>query len=425
VIQRNITPLLLEALADTPVVMLVGARQTGKSTLVRWLASHEHPARYLTLDDGNVLAAAHHDPAGFLAGLDGPVVLDEVQRAPDLFLAIKAEVDRQRRPGRFLLTGSANVLLLPHLAQSLVGRMEIHALWPLSQGEKEWITEGFIDGVFSEHLPAWGGKPVSRTELLNQMVLPGGFPEIIGRSRESRRRAWFNAYVTTILQREVRDLAQIEGLTLLPRLLSLLAIRSTSLLNFSELSRSTAIPQTTLKRYLSLLETTFLIQTIPSWSGNLSKRLVKSFKIFFTDSGLMAHLLGFRADHDSVDTPHIGPLLENFVVMELRKQISWSRTQPQLFYFRTQTGREVDVILEDARGRMVAIEIKASATVDAYDFKSLKFLAEEVGERFHQGLVLYAGTEPIPFGPRLQALPVDALWRLFGPSQKQKSEKKK
>jgi uncharacterized protein len=424
-IRRNITPLLLEALADTPVVMLIGARQTGKSTLVRWLASGEHLARYLTFDDGNVLSAARHDPAGFLAGLDGPVVLDEVQRVPDLFMAIKAEVDRRRRPGRFLLTGSANVLFLPHLSQSLVGRMEILTLWPFSQGEKEGVPEGFIDGIFSENLPVWVGKPATRTDLLTKMVLPGGFPEILGRSRESRRRAWFNSYTTTILQREVRDLAQIEGLTLLPRLLSLLAVRSTSLLNFSELSRSTTIPQTTLKRYMSLLETTFLIQTLPSWSGNLGKRLVKSFKIFFTDTGLMAHLLGFKSEHEIIDTHQVGPLLENFVMMELRKQISWSRTQPQLFHFRTQTGREVDIILEDAQGRLVAIEIKASATVDAHDFKSLKFLAEEVGKRFHRGLVLYTGTEHIPFGPRLQALPVDALWRLFGTSQKQKSEKKK
>jgi len=424
-IRRNITPLLLEALADTPVVMLIGARQTGKSTLVRWLASGDHPARYLTFDDAVVLSAARHDPAGFLAGLEGPVVLDEVQKVPDLFLAIKAEVDRHRRPGRFLLTGSANVFFLPSLSESLVGRMEILTLWPFSQGEKEGIRESFVDTVFSENLPVLIGKPTTRTDLFTKMVLPGGFPEILSRSQESRRRAWFSSYVNTILQREVRDLAQIEGLTMLPRLLSLLAVRSTSLLNFSELSRSTTIPQTTLKRYMSLLETTFLVQTLPSWSGNLSKRLVKSFKIFFTDSGLMAHLLGLRADQGMADTPHVGPLLENFVVMELRKQISWSRIQPQLFHFRTQSGQEVDIILEDAQGRLTAIEIKASNTVDVHDFKSLKFLSEEVGKRFHRGVVLYTGIEPISFGPRLQALPVDALWRLSRPSHKQNTKKKK
>jgi hypothetical protein len=411
-IQRSITPHILEALADTPVVMLTGARQTGKSTLVRWLAERGHPARYLNFDDAAVLSAARNDPAGFLSGLEGPVILDEVQRVPDLFLAIKAEVDRRRQPGRFLLTGSANVLFLPLLSNSLVGRMEVLTLWPFSQGEKEGIHEGFIDAVFGQNLPAVSGKPVNRTDLLSKIILPGGFPEILSRSRESRRSAWFDSYLTTILQREVRDLAQIEGLTMLPRLLSLLAIRSASLLNFSELSRSTTIPQTTLKRYMSLLEATFIIQTIPSWSGNLSKRLVKSFKIFFADTGLMAHLLGYKSGPGLIEHPNTGPLLENFVVMELKKQISWSRTRPQLFYFRTQSGQEVDIVLEDKQGRLTAIEVKASNTVSTQDFKAIKFLAEEVGKKFHRGLVLYTGEEAIPFGQRLHALPVDALWRL-------------
>lgn len=415
-IRRNITPYILEALADTPVVMLTGARQTGKSTLVRALATREHPARYLNFDDAPVLSAARNDPAGFLSGLEGPVILDEVQKVPELFLAIKAEVDRHRRPGRFLLTGSANVLFLPEVSNSLVGRLEVLTLWPFSQGEKEGIRESFIDAIFSQNLPALSGKPINRSDLLSKAVLTGGFPEILNRSRESRRMAWFDSYLTTILQREVRDLAQIEGLTLLPRLLSLLAIRGASLLNFSELSRSTAIPQTTLKRYLSLLEATFLIQPLPAWSGNLSKRLVKSFKIFFTDTGLMGHLLGFRSGQGLIEHPNIGPLLENFIVMELRKQISWSRTRPKLFYFRTQSGQEVDIILEDNRGRLTAIEVKASNTISAQDFKSIRFLAEEVGKKFHRGLVLYTGGESIPFGHRLQALPVDALWRLAEPS---------
>ena len=411
-IQRKITPLLLEALKDTPVVMLTGARQTGKSTLVRWLASEGHPARYLTFDDATVFSAARNDPTGFLANLEGPVVLDEVQRVPGLFLAIKAEVDRHRQPGRFLLTGSANVLLLPSLSESLVGRMEILTLWPFSQGEKEGLPEGFINGLFKENLPALTGEPTSRSDLLTKIILPGGFPEILSRPLESRRRAWFGSYISTILQREVSHLAQIEGLTALPRLLSLLAVRNSSLLNFSELSRSTAIPQTTLKRYMSLLETTFLIQTVPPWSGNLTKRLVKSPKIFLTDTGLLGHLLGLRANPEINDSPYLGPLLENFVIMELQKQISWCQERTQLFHFRTQTGQEVDIILEDAQGRLVAIEVKASATVASQDFKSIKFLAEEVGKKFHRGLVLYTGKESIPFGPRLQALPVDALWRL-------------
>lgn len=408
--ERHLAPRLLEALADTPVVLLHGARQTGKSTLVRRLASQEHPARYLTLDDAGVLAAARDDPAGFLAGLNEPVVLDEVQKAPELFPAIKAIVDRDRRPGRFLLTGSANVLLLPRLSESLAGRMDILTLWPLSQGEIEGRREGFVDALFAGTLPRRTGNPRDRGDLVRRLMT-GGYPEILGRITGARRDAWFTSYVTTILQRDVRDLANIEGLTVLPRLLGLLAARRMALVNFAELSRSLTVPLSTLKRYMALLETTFLVQMLPAWSGNLGKRLVKAPKLLLADAGLAAHLSGLEAERLSGDVGLVGPLLENFVAMELRKQIAWSRTQPGLFHFRTQTGQEVDVVLEDRRGRIVGLEVKAAATVGAQDFKGLRTLAEATGKRFQRGVVLYTGAEIIPFGTDLHALPVSLLWQ--------------
>ncbi|MBI4401527.1 MAG: ATP-binding protein [Nitrospirae bacterium] len=408
---RHITESLLDGLADTPVVMLHGARQTGKSTLAQWVAARAHPARYLTLDDAGVLAAARHDPAGFLAGLGGPVVLDEVQRAPELFLAIKAQVDRDRQPGRYLLTGSANVVLLPLLSESLAGRMETLALWPLSQGEIEERREGFVDAVFARTLPSMADGLPSRSEIVRRIVR-GGYPEVLSRTAESRRSAWFSSYITTILQRDVRDLANIEGLTALPRLLALLSARVMALLNFAELSRSISIPLSTLKRYMALLETAFLIHMLPAWSGNLGKRLVKAPKLLFSDVGLAAHLLGVNAERLARDLGLFGQLLENFVTMELRKQITWSQVHPQMFHFRTQTGQEVDLVLEDQAGRIVGIEVKASATVSAQDFKGLRSLAEAVGKRFRRGIVLCTGSEAIPFGPHLHALPVSALWRL-------------
>jgi hypothetical protein len=411
-LRRNITPLLKAALADTPVVLLTGARQTGKSTLVQDIAATTHPAHYLTFDDAGVLAAAQADPAGFLAGIDDAVVLDEVQRAPELFLALKAAVDRDRRPGRFLLTGSANVLLLPRLAETLVGRMEVLTLWPFSQGEIAGVAEGFVDAVFADTLPRLSVVQEEWTELLTRM-LRGGYPEVVERSTEDRRAAWFGSYITTLLQRDVRDLAHIEGLTAVPRLLALLAARVTALLNFSELSRSIAMPQSTLKRYLALLETTFLFQPLPAWSSNLGKRLVKAPKVILSDTGLIAALLALNAERLTTDRGLAGPLLENFVVMELRKQASWSRTRPQLFHYRTQTGQEVDVVLEDAAGRLVGVEVKASATISAADFKGLHALAEATGRRFHRGIVLYSGAEPLPFGQRFYALPAPVLWR-FG-----------
>ncbi len=408
-IRRNITTPLLDALADNPVVLLHGARQTGKSTLVQWLASEGHPARYLTLDDPVVLAAICEDPSGFLAAVEGPIVLDEVQRAPGLFLAIKTAVDRDRRAGRFLLTGSANVMQLPRLSESLVGRMEVLTLWPMSQGEIEAVKEDFIDVVFSDVL--WSKIKIreNMSELVGRM-LRGGYPAVLSRTSEARQKAWFGSYLTTILQRDVRDLANIEGLTQLPRLLTLLAARAASLLNFSELSRSIAFPQTTLKRYLALLESTFMVQTLPAWSGNLGKRLVKAPRLILNDTGLLAYLLGLSRERLADNTTLVGPLLQNFVVMELRKQVPWSRTQAQLFHFRTQTGHEVDLLLEDAAGRLVGIEIKASATINSRDFKGLRALAEATGRRFHRGVVLYTGAETIPFGERFHDLTVSVLW---------------
>jgi predicted AAA+ superfamily ATPase len=402
---------MLAALRDTPVVLLVGARQTGKSTLVQELATSTHPARYLTFDDAGVLAAARSDPAGFLAGLDGPVVLDEVQRVPELFLALKLTIDRNRQPGRFLLTGSANVLLLPRLAETLVGRMEVITLWPLSQGEIAGHTERFLDAVFTKTLPSFMSKPEEWAAILDRL-LHGGYPEVLSRETEERRSAWFGSYVTTLLQRDVRELSNIEGLSTVPRLLSLLATRATALLNFSELSRSIAMPQSTLKRYLALLEMTFLLQPLPPWSSNVSKRLVKTPKLMLNDTGLLASLLALHQERLLTDRSLVGPLLENFVVMELYKQSAWSRIKPRIFHFRTQTGQEVDVVLEDSAGRIVGIEVKASAAVGSQDFKGLRALAEATGKRFQRGIVFYTGVEPLPFGPQLYALPLQALWQL-------------
>jgi predicted AAA+ superfamily ATPase len=363
----------------------------------------------VTLDDATVLAAARADAAGFLAGLEGPIVLDEVQRAPELFLAIKQEVDRDRVPGRFLLTGSANILLLPHLSQALVGRMEILTLWPLSQGEIQGQQEAFVDALFTNRpLPRVQG-PTGRSELWGR-VLRGGYPEALGRTQQARRRAWYSAYLTTLLQRDVRDLANIEGLTEMPRLLGLLATGAGGLLNFAALSRASGIAQTTLKRYLTLLEMTFLIQYLPAWSGNLRKRLVKSPKVYLNDTGLLLHLVGADLARLRQDTNLAGPVLENFVMMELTKQAGWSTRPVQLFHFRTQAGQDVDIVFEDAAGRCVGLEVKSAATLSERDFKGLRAMKEALGKRFLRGVVLYTGRDTVPFGRDLYATPIDALW---------------
>ena len=404
--------LLRDSLADSPIVIVIGARQVGKSTLAQNLADYGQTRRYVTLDDATVLAAAQGDATGFLAGIEKPVTLDEVQRAPHLFLPHKAEVDRNRAPGRFLLTGSANVLLLPQLSESLAGRMEILTLRTLSQGEIEGARERFVDALFADApLPRLSGAAEDRSTLFARM-LRGGYPEAVARSTEARRRAWFASYVTTILQRDVRDLANIEGLTALPRLLSLIAARASGLLNFAELSRSSTIPQSTLKRYMALLEMTFLVEPLPSWAGSLSRRLVKAPKLFLCDTGLLSHLQGLTEERLAADTNLAGALAENFVVGELRKQAAWSDTQPELFHFRAQTGQEVDVVMEDRAGNIIGVEVKASASVGANDFKGLRDLAATVAGKFRRGVVLYTGSESVPFGENFHALPISALWRL-------------
>ena len=383
----------------------------GKWVKARWVQniSKRTGASYLTLDDATVLAAASSDPESFITGLPNPVILDEVQRVPEMFLAIKAAVDRDRSAGRFLLTGSANVLMLPRLADSLAGRMDVLTLWPLSQGEIAGVRETFIDQAFSKTFAASEVPALSFDDVVGRM-LAGGYPEATQRQTTRRRNAWFRAYLTTILQRDVQDLANIEGLNELPRLLNLLAVRSATLLNYAAVARDAGLPQTTLKRYLSLLRATFLLHTLPAFSVNLGKRLVKSPKVFLSDSGLTASLIGVDAARLQENRQLFGQLLESRVITEVAKQSTWSLAQPKLFHYRTQTGSEIDIILEDAAGRLVGIEVKASRSATAKDFKGLKMLAEDLPEQFHRGFVVYMGEGVVPFGKKVWAVPIGCLW---------------
>ena len=408
-IKRFLSPSVVEALRDTPVVLLVGARQTGKSTLVRSLLGSRHTRRYLTLDDQGVLDAARSDPAGFLAGLDGPATLDEIQKAPELFPAIKAVVDRERVPGRYLLTGSADVLLLPRLSESLAGRMEVQTLWPLSQGELKGQRETFLDGAFESRLSPALSRKGTPTDWMEKVCL-GGFPEVAIRASAARRRAWFQSYVTTVLSRDARDLANIESLASLPRLLALLASRAASLLNYADLSRGLGMPQSTLKRYMGLLQALFLYHPLPAWSNNLGQRLIRSPKVILSDTGLLAFLSGAGQDRFRQEPAFAGHLLENFVAMELVKQASWSETPVRFFHFRTLAGIEVDLVLEDQAGRVLGLEVKASATPSSADFRGLKALAECAGDKFVRGILLYTGREVVPFAKNLTAVPLPAIW---------------
>ena len=406
-IRRNSQDSIQHALADTPVVLLNGARQTGKTTLAQAIAEKTR-AQYFTLDDAATFALAAGDPAGFIRNLSGPVVIDEIQKAPGLFPAIKLAVDKDRRHGRFLLTGSANILTLPRLSESLAGRMEVIPLFPFSAGELAGKRERFLTRLFDGGVAK--ARPTSVADDLPARLQRGGYPEAVQREAEDRRSAWFASYISTILQRDVRDLARVDALHTLPNLLKLLATRASGLLNLADVARDAGLPHTTVTRYLALLETVFLVHRLPPWSPNLGKRLVKTPKLHLVDAGLACHLVGADVRRLSDDRTLLGRMLETFVVGELRKQLSWTDPRTTLYHFRTATGSEVDVVLERTDGSVAAIEVKSGATVAASDFAALRALRDQLGKRFRAGIVLFSGDQVVPSGDRLWLVPLPALW---------------
>ena len=407
-ITRNITDTLITALSDTPVVLINGARQTGKSTLVESLPGQQN-RKYISLDDPTQLFAAQSDPKGFIEGLDGPIVIDEAQYAPELLPVIKLAVDKKKQPGRFLLTGSADILFLPKVSDSLAGRMEIITMQTCSQGELLGRKEDFISSLFSPSLPSNKIVSLRTSDYLTRVAL-GGYPALLERTDEQRRDAWFSSYINGLLQKDVQQLFNIEGLTEFPRLLKLLASRTSSILNVSELSRTSTIANTTLHRYLSILQTMFLVRLVPPWSSNTGKRLVKAPKLFFLDTGLACFLAGYNGQALTNDGTSAGHFLENFVVSEFFKQQSWSATRCQLYHFRTPTGREVDIVLEDKSGRVIGIEVKSTATIRPQDFNGLKELAQLAGNKFLRGIVLYSGDSIVSVAKNLHAIPIEHLW---------------
>jgi uncharacterized protein len=407
---RDATEEVLRALEFSPVVLIEGPRQAGKSVLARNLVGERRPATYVTLDDALTLASALENPQDFVFGLPDPVVIDEVQRAPEILLPIKLSVDQDRRPGRFTLTGSADVLLLPRVADSLAGRMRIVNLMPLSQVEIDGVHARFIETLFADDpLPRFEGT-VPRREIAERIVR-GGFPEAVSLPPDARG-GWMRDYTTTLLARDVRDVGSVADSSALARLLRILAARTGTVLNVSDLSRATGIARTTMDRYLALFARTFALRLVPAWAGDVSRRLVRSPKLLFVDSGLAANLAGLDAQRLLDDPDTLGSVLETFVGGELVKLLSTRGDEIALLHHRDSAGNEVDWVLEDSRGRLVGIEVKASSTPSSRDFKGLRALATTVGSRFHRGVVLHTGKTAAPMGEGLWALPIEALWRL-------------
>ncbi|PNU21821.1 AAA family ATPase [Geothermobacter hydrogeniphilus] len=407
---KSLYPRLLEkqiddALADTPVVLVAGPRQAGKTTLVRQLASRE--MRYLTLDDQLTLLAAQEDPTGLVRNLDRAII-DEIQRAPQLLLAIKKAVDEDRRPGRFLLTGSTNLMTLPTVADSLAGRMETLTLLPLSQNEIHGGSTNWIERAYEGRIP--DVKQVFLGEKLDQIVLQGGYPEAISRATPRRRVAWHRQYIDAIIQRDVREVADIDKLDLLPKFVQALAQVSGQLCNYSQVAGQVGLDHKTAARYLGTLEQLFLLRRIEPWAHNRLKRMVKTPKVQFLDSGLLAALADITPGRIHQDRACFGTVLETFVFSELLKHSMTANSTYRLLYYRDHDQYEVDFVIENAMGELIGVEVKAAATVQGRDLRGLKRLANVAGKQFRLGVILYDGTETLPLGDRLWAAPLSSLW---------------
>lgn len=397
------------ALADTRVVVVLGARQVGKSTLLEQVSSAENAGReVLTLDDQVVRSAATIDPTGFIATLKTPVAIDEIQRVPELMTEIKLRVDRDKTPGQFAITGSANLLEMKQVKDSLAGRAEYLRLYPFSQGELLGHRESFVPGLANGGFPSVTNAPVGRRAYAD-ILARGGYPEVRGRA-SNRRPRFFESYVEGILERDLASLGDVADRAVVGRLLQAIGAISAAELNIERLSSSLGTPPSTIRRHIELLEMLFLIRRLPAWSSNLLARSIKRPKVHVADTGLLAYLVGADERRIETDLDLGGTFYETFVAMELHRQISWLDDRPALFHFRDRDQREVDIVIEHRDGSVSAVEVKSAATVHERDFRGLNHLKDKLGNKFKAGALLYTGANTVSFGDRLAAVPVSGLW---------------
>lgn len=398
---------IMTALKDTPAIIIVGPRQCGKTTLVKQILQEDWV--YITLDDVNQLQFAKHDPVGFIRQYAlRHVVIDEVQRVPELILPIKQSIDENRLPGRFLLTGSANALALPRVADSLAGRLEIVSLLPLAECEINGNPSTFLAKILSGIIPE--SRRVRVREQLISKVIAGGFPEALLRKEESRRVAWFNQYILSIVQKDMKDLGQIEHLDIMPRLIQVMCNQVGNLINYTEVGNTLGLSRQTVARYLQLLEQLFIFQELPAWHRNEHKRLTKTPKAHIVDSGLLCALR--RINHEKInrDPQLFGSLLESYVLCELRRLASWYNEPLYFSHYRDKDQVEVDIVIETMSGDVIGIEVKASATLRKQDFHGLERLKKSVGKNFRIGMVLYDGDYTNSLSENIFSLPIGSLW---------------
>src|SRR3990167_8748910 len=406
--QRNVKKKIIKALKDTPVVMVVGPRQCGKTTLVKQIMAKD--SVYITLDDVNQLTFAKADPLGFIRNFnDRRVIIDEIQRVPELFLPIKQFVDENRVPGRFLLTGSANAMALPKVADSLAGRLEVVLLLPLAECEIQGKPSHFLEKILAGQLPET--KQVRMREQLINKVLTGGFPEALLRKETSRRVSWFNQYILSIVQKDMKELGQIDHLDIMPKLIQMICSQVGSLVNYTEVGNALGLSRQTVSRYLQLLEQLFICQELPAWNRSDNKRLIRTPKVHLVDSGLLSALKRISVEKIHRNPELFGKLLESYVLCELHRLASWCDESIYFSHYRDKDQVEVDIVLETMSGDVIGIEVKSSATLRSEYFQGLQRLKKVAGKKFLMGILLYDGDYSNVFEEKLVAAPLGVLWQ--------------
>ncbi|MGC1167159.1 MAG: ATP-binding protein [Solirubrobacterales bacterium] len=408
-VQRQIRSHVLNLLAESRAVAILGARQVGKSTLLLDLVASDFPAEVITLDERSTREAAAADPTEFVSRLKTPVAIDEAQRVPDLLLAIKQRLDRDNTRGQFLLTGSANILALPTVKDALPGRVDYINLWPLSAAElTAATTENFVDRLLLGGPPELSGAPLGRRAYAERIVR-GGYPEAQERGARGLR-SFFSSYLSSIVERDIADVANLRAPDAVERLLHVIAARTGGLMSFQGMGRDLGLDKNTVHSYAQALENLFLVRTLKPWHVNLGTRQIKSPKLYVVDSGLLCQLLKANEHRIETDDAVAGAAFESFAVMELLRLADASEAEASLFHYRDKKGREVDIVLESATGEIAGVEVKAAASVGRDDFAGLRRLRDKLDTRFKCGIVLYTGERTLPFGDRLWAVPLTGLW---------------
>jgi uncharacterized protein len=405
---RRIRPIVVEGLRDARIVLISGARQVGKTTLSTEIAATDHPMRTLTLDDDPTREAALEDPAGFIAGLDGPALIDEIQRAPGLLLEIKKVVDRDTTPGRFLLTGSANVFASKQVIDALTGRIDRIRMWPLARSEILGGELNIVDELLAGRAPQLDGGPVGR-QAFSSIIAEGGYPEARLRPAGRSRERWFESYIDTALERDLREITDARRIDEMGRLLRLLASQSANLLSYRAVGQRLEMHHDTIQAYVTLLEQMFLIQRLPAWRPGLGARESSRPKVYVCDPGMLAYLLGADVQRIERDDQVTGKACETLVAVELLKHTTWAEQSVRIYHYQRER-QDVDFILETRAGDLAAVEVKAKASLRSSDWKWLAALRDARSDRFKSGIVIYSGEQTIPLGDRLWAVPYAGLW---------------